>query len=116
MTRVKRGVLKRKRKKRLIKQAKGFMWRRKSHYRAAKEALMHAWAQSYKGRKKRKRDFRQAWQKQINKEVRKHGLSYSQFINKLKKAKIELDRKILADLALNQPNIFQQIVEKAKSQ
>lgn len=114
--RVKRGVTKRKRKKRLIKKAKGFMWRRKSHYRTAKEALMHAWVQAYKGRKQKKRDFRRTWQKQINKEVRKYDLSYSQFINKLKKARIELDRKILADLALNEPKIFQKIVEKAKSQ
>lgn len=115
MTRVKRGVTKRKRKKKIIKQAKGFKWGRKTKYRAAKEALMHAWTYSYRDRKKKKSEFRKLWQIQINAACREHGLSYSKFIHGLKKAKVELDRKILADLAKNNPEVFKKIVEKVKS-
>ncbi len=112
MTRVKRGVQKRKRKKKIIKQAKGFKWGRKSKYRAAKEALMHAWTYSYRDRRTKKRDFRRLWQIRINAACRQEGISYSKFINALKKNKIELDRKTLATLAKDHPEIFKKIVEK----
>lgn len=114
MTRVKRSVAKRKRKKKIIKQAKGYKWSRKSKYRAAKEALMHAWTYAYRDRRTKKRDFRRLWQIRINAACREQGISYSKFINALKKNKIELDRKILADLAMNHPEVFKKIVEKVK--
>ncbi len=114
MTRVKRGVQKRKRKKKIIKQAKGYKWGRKSRYRAAKEALMHAWSHSYIDRRKKKRDFRRLWQIRINAGCRELGISYSRFINALKKNEIELNRKILAQLAKDYPDIFKEIIEKVK--
>jgi len=114
MTRVKRGVMAHKRRKKIIKQAKGFKWGRKSKYKLAKDALKHAWTHAYVDRKKKKRDFRRLWQIKINAASRAHGLTYSKFINKLKKAKIEIDRKILAHLAEKQPEVFKKIVEKIK--
>lgn len=114
MTRVKRGVQKRKRRKKLIKQAKGYKWGRKSKYRAAKDALKHAWTYAYRDRRAKKREFRKLWQLRINAACRQEGMSYSRFINALKKNKIELDRKILADLAMNYPEIFSEIVKIAK--
>jgi len=114
MTRVKRGVMAHKRRKKIIKQAKGFKWGRKSKYKLAKDALKHAWTHAYVDRKKKKRDFRRLWQIKINAASRAHGLTYSKFINKLKKAKIEIDRKILAYLAEKQPEVFEKIVEKVK--
>ncbi|OGZ35966.1 MAG: 50S ribosomal protein L20 [Candidatus Portnoybacteria bacterium RIFCSPHIGHO2_02_FULL_40_23] len=115
MPRVKRHKIAHKRRKNLLKHAKGFKWGRKSKYRLAKDALMHAWSHAYKDRKRKKRDFRRLWQIRINAASRENGLTYSKFINKLKKAKIELDRKILADLAMNHPEIFKKIIEKVKS-
>ena len=114
MTRVKRGVLKRKRKKNVIKQAKGFKWRRKSNYKAAKEALQHAWTYAYRDRRNKKRDFRRLWQIKINAICRENGISYSKFINALKKSNIIIDRKILAQLALEHPDIFKKIIEEVK--
>jgi large subunit ribosomal protein L20 len=114
MTRIKRGTIAHKRRKKIIKQAKGFKWGRKSKYRLAKDALRHAWVHAYKDRKRKKREFRRLWQIKINAAVRQHGLTYSQFINKLKKAKIEIDRKILAQLAEKQPEVFEKIIEKIK--
>lgn len=114
MVRVKRGTTAHKRRKKIIKQAKGFKWGRKSKYRLAKDALKHAWAHAYKDRKRKKRDFRQLWQIKINAASRKHGLNYSQFTNKLKKAKIAVDRKILAHLAEKQPEVFKKIIDEAK--
>ncbi len=112
MTRVKRGVLKRKRRKKIIKQAKGYKWGRKTKYRAAKDALKHAWTYAYRDRHAKKREFRKLWQIRINAACREHGLSYSRFINALKKNKIGLDRKILSDLAKNHPEIFSEIIKK----
>ena len=112
MTRVKRGTAAHKRRKKIIKQAKGFKWGRKSKYKLAKDALKHAWAHAYKDRKRKKRDFRRLWQIKINAASREHGLTYSQFINKLKKANIEIDRKILAQLAEKQPEVFGKIIKK----
>lgn len=114
MVRVKRGKTARKRRKRLLKEAKGFRWGRKSKYRQAKEALLHARKYAYRDRKTKKRNFRRLWQIQINAACRQHGLSYSRFIHGLKQKKIELDRKILAQLAQGQPEIFAKIVEKIK--
>lgn len=115
MTRVKRGVQKRKRKKKVIKQAKGYKWGRKSKYKAAKEALQHAWTYSYRDRKVKKRDFRRLWQIKINAICQENGISYSRFINSLKKANIIIDRKILADLAQNHPEIFKKILDEVKT-
>lgn len=112
MTRVKRGVQKRKRKKKIIKQAKGYKWSRKSKYRAAKEALQHAWTYAYRDRRTKKRDFRRLWQIKINAICRANGISYSRFINALKKQKIEIDRKILAELAQEHSDIFKKILEE----
>ena len=115
MVRVKRGIMANKRRKNLLKHAKGFMWGRKSKYKAAKEALMHAWSYAYRDRRTKKRDFRGLWQMQINAACRECGMSYNKFIAGLKKHNIDLDRKVLSELAKTQPEIFKQIVEKAKS-
>jgi len=115
MARVKRGTTSNKRRKNILKHAKGFMWGRKSKYKLAKQALQKAWSYSYRDRKVKKRTARQLWQIQINAECRKSGMSYSKFIFGLKKQKIEIDRKILSQLAQTQPEIFAKIVEKAKS-
>ena len=114
MTRVKRGVMAHKRRQNIIKQAKGFKWGRKSKYKLAKDALMHAWTYAYRDRKAKKRDFRRLWQIKINAAVRQQGITYSRFIEALKKANMEVDRKILANLAEKQPKIFTKIVEKVK--
>ena len=115
MVRVKRGKAARKRRKHLLKYAKGFRWGRKKKYRLAKVALMKAWRYAYRDRRAKKRDFRKLWQTQINAGCRQFEISYSKFIAGLKKNKIELDRKILANLAQNYPQIFEKIVEKMKS-
>ncbi len=114
MTRVKRGVAANKRRKKILKQTKGFKWGRKNKYRLAKDALRHALMRAYQDRKRKKRDFRQLWQIKINAAARENGLSYSRLINQLKKAKIEINRKILAQLAEKQPEVFKQILEKIK--
>jgi len=114
MTRVKRGVMAHKRRKKVIKQAKGYKWGRKSKYKLAKDAVKHALTHSYVDRKKKKRDFRRLWQIKINAASRELGMTYSRFINGLKKANIEIDRKILAHLAEKQPEIFKKIFEKIK--
>lgn len=113
MTRVKRGTIAHKRRKHLLKYAKGFRWGRKSKYKAAKEALMHAWTYAYRDRRNKKRDFRRLWQIKINAACRQLGISYNKFIHGLKEKKIELDRKILADLAQNHAQIFEKIAEKS---
>ncbi|OGM96313.1 MAG: 50S ribosomal protein L20 [Candidatus Yanofskybacteria bacterium RIFCSPHIGHO2_02_FULL_38_22b] len=110
MSRVKRGVTQHARKKRLLKHTKGFMWTRKSKFRQAKEATLHAWSFQFADRKKKKRDFRRLWQVKINAAARENGLSYSKLIDRLKKSNIELDRKILSDIAANHPEVFKQII------
>ena len=112
--RIKRGVAANKRRKNLLKHAKGFKWRRKSHYRAAKEALLHAWTYAYRDRRKKKSDRRKLWQVKINAATRAQGVSYSQFIGGLKKANVELDRKSLAHLAQEEPRAFKVIVDLVK--
>lgn len=113
MTRVKRGTAAHKRRKKIIDQAKGFKWGRKSKYRLAKDALKHAWTYAYRDRKTKKRNFRRLWNIKINAASRQSGVTYSQFINRLKKANIEIDRKILAQLAEKQPEIFEEILKQA---
>jgi large subunit ribosomal protein L20 len=115
MTKVKRGTIVSKKKKHLLKYAKGFRWGRKSKYKAAKDALRHAWTYAYRDRKKKKGEFRRLWQIQINALCRQHGISYSKFIAGLKKNKIEIDRKVLANLAQNHPQVFEKITEKTKN-
>lgn len=115
MTRVKRGKTAHKKRKHLLKHAKGFRWGRKSKYKLAKDALYHAWKYAYRDRRTKKREFRKLWQIKINAACRKSGISYSRFISNLKKNKIELDRKILSELVQNHSQIFEKIVEKVKS-
>jgi len=114
MVRVKRGKIAHKRRKNVLKHTKGFRWGRKSKYKAAKEALLHAWSYAYRDRKTKKREFRKLWQTKINSAVRNKGLNYSKFIKLLKDKKIELDRKILAHLASEKPEIFEKVIEKVK--
>ncbi|MCK4891088.1 MAG: 50S ribosomal protein L20 [Candidatus Pacebacteria bacterium] len=114
MTRVKRGVMANKRRKKVIKKAKGFLNARSKKYKAAKEALMKAGTYAYRDRKVKKRTMRALWQIRINAKAREFGLSYNRFIHALKLAKIEIDRKILSELAIEDPKIFKNIVEKAK--
>ncbi|MFA6136388.1 MAG: 50S ribosomal protein L20 [Candidatus Paceibacterota bacterium] len=111
MTRIKRGTIAHKKREKLLKKVKGFRWGRKSKERAAKEALLHSQSRSFKGRKERKRDFRRIWQVRINAASRKQGISYSQFIKKLKDNKVELDRKILSEIAQKHPQVFEMIVK-----
>ncbi|MDD3386627.1 MAG: 50S ribosomal protein L20 [Candidatus Pacebacteria bacterium] len=115
MVRVKRGVSANKRRKKVIKEAKGYRWSRKSKYIAAKQALMKAWAYAYRDRKVKKRAKRQLWQVQINAICRKNGTTYSKFINGLKKNEISLDRKILSQLAKENNDLFIKILEKVKA-
>jgi large subunit ribosomal protein L20 len=103
-----------KRRKSILKKTKGFRWGRKNLIAAAKTAVKKAGHNAYVGRKLKKRTARATWQIKINAAVREHGLSYSKFINGLKVAKIELDRKVLADIAANQPKVFAEIVSKIK--
>jgi large subunit ribosomal protein L20 len=115
MARVKRGTIAHKRRKHLLEHAKGFRWGRKSKFRIAKDAVYHAWEYAYQGRKNKKRSFRGLWQTQIGAAVKENGISYSKFIAALKKNKIEVDRKILASLAQKHPEIFKEIIERAKA-
>ena len=116
MARVKRGTSAHKKRERLLRYTKGFRWGRKSKERAAKEALLHAWSYAFRGRKERKRDFRRLWQVKINIGARQSGLSYNKLIAGLKAKNIQLNRKMLADLAQNEPQAFQEIVKQASSQ
>ena len=115
MPRVKRGVTARKRHKKVLKKAKGYYGARSRVYRVAKQAVIKAQQYAYRDRKQRKRQFRALWIIRINAAAREHGMSYSQFINGLKKAEIEIDRKVLADLAIQNKNAFAAIAEKAKA-
>ncbi len=114
MTRVKRGVISIKHRRKILSQTKGFRWGRKSKERIAKEALLHAGAHRFQDLRKKKRNFRKLWQIKINAATREHGLSYSVFIHKLNRAKIGLNRKVLAELAEKYPEVFEEIVKKVK--
>lgn len=115
MARVKKALNARKKHKKVLKLAKGYFGARSKQFRAAKGSVMRAMAASYKGRKLRKRDFRQLWIARINAAARLNGLSYSKFINGLKKSNIDLNRKMLADMAVNDPEAFAKLVEIAKN-
>lgn len=115
MPRVKRGVTARARHKKVLKKAKGYYGARSRVFRTAKQAVIKAGQYAYIGRKQRKRQFRSLWIIRVNAEVRKHDMSYSKFIAGLKLAKIEIDRKILADIAVHDKNAFAAIVAKVKS-
>ena len=114
MVRIKGGVRTRARHKKILKLAKGFWMTRHKQFKKAKEAVLHAGEYAFMGRKLRKRDFRQLWIIRMNAALRNLGTKYSVFIKKLKDNKIELDRKVLSQLAVEQPEVFKKIVEKAK--
>jgi large subunit ribosomal protein L20 len=115
MPRVKRGVTARARHKKVLDQAKGFRGRRGSAYRIAKEAVMKAGQYAYRDRRVKKREFRALWIARINAAARELGMTYSAFMNGLKKASIDIDRKVLADLAVFDKAAFGKIAEQAKA-
>lgn len=108
------AVASKQRRKRILKQAKGFYGKRKNVYTVAKNVVEKGMTYSYVGRKLKKREYRALWIARINAAVREEGLTYSVFINKLKAKNIDLDRKILADLAMNEPESFKQLVASIK--
>jgi len=114
MSRVKRGVTAHARHKKVLKAAKGYYGRRKNTIRVAKQAVEKAGQYAYRDRKVRKRNFRSLWIQRINAATREHGLTYGRFIDGLNKAGIEVDRKVLSDLAINQPDAFKALVDKAQ--
>ena len=114
MARVKRGVTAHAKHKKVLEQAKGFYGRRKNTIRTAKAAVDKAGQYAYRDRKVRKRNFRSLWIQRINAGVRQYGLSYSQFMGKLHKSGIELNRKVLADLAMNHADAFKAVVDSVK--
>lgn len=114
MTKVKHSVATHKRKKRLLRQAKGFWGDRSKQFQQARRALMHAWVYAYRDRRVKKREFRRLWISRINAACRLAGITYSKFINGLKKAKVDIDRKILADIAVKDSKAFEKLVEIAK--
>ena len=116
MPRVKRGVTARARHKKVISEAKGYRGRRKNVFRVAKQAVDKARQYAYRDRRVRKRDFRALWIQRINAAVREHGLTYSQFIFAISKTDLELDRKMLSEIAISDPDTFKNIVDTAKSQ
>lgn len=113
MSRVKRSINAKKKRRKILKLAKGFFGARKRLYSLAKESVMRGMKFAYRDRKVRKRDFRKLWIARINAAARLNGLTYSRLINGLKKTGVELDRKVLADLAVNDPGAFNQIVDMA---
>ncbi len=115
MPRVKRGVTAKARHKKVLAQSKGYRGRRNNVYRVAKEAVMKAGQYQYRDRRNKKREFRALWIARINAAVRELGMSYSVFMNGLKKASIDIDRKVLADLAVHDKAAFSKIAEQAKT-
>lgn len=115
MARVKRSVVARRRHRKVLGRAKGYYGARRKVYRVAKQAVIKAGQYSYRDRRQRKRDFRSLWIQRINAAAREHGLSYSRFINGLKRADVAIDRKVLADLAVRDKAAFKVLAEKAQS-
>ena len=115
MARIKGGLNAKKKHNRVLKMAKGYRGARSKQYRVAKQSVMRALASSYAGRKKRKRQFRQLWIARINAAARMNGLSYSKFMHGLKLANVDLNRKVLADMAINDAEGFATLAELAKS-
>ncbi len=114
MARTKRGVISKSKHKKVFKLVKGQYGRRKNTIRVARQAMEKAMQYAYRDRKSKKRDFRSLWIQRINAGVRSEGLTYSKFINGLNKSKIKLDRKVLAELAYNNPEVFKSIVKKVQ--
>lgn len=114
MAKVKHSVATRKRKKRVLKRTKGFWGDRSKQFQQARRALMHALVYAYRDRRVKKREFRRLWITRLNIACRNSGITYSQFMNALKKAKVNLDRKVLADLAVRDIKAFEKLVEIAK--
>ena len=114
MTRVKRGVTARARHKKVLKLTKGHYGARHRLFKTANESMIHALVYAYRDRRRRKRDFRRLWITRINAASRQHGMSYSKFMHGLKQADVQLDRKILADLAMNEPKAFEAVAEVAQ--
>ena len=112
--RVKAGTKTKRRHKKVLKLAKGYWMSRSKQFKKAKEAVLHAGQYAYHGRKRKKRDFRRLWIIRLNAAVREHGLTYSGFIRQLNEKKVGLDRKVLAQIAVEQPEIFKKIVESIK--
>lgn len=112
MARVKRGTIAQKRRKHLLRHTKGFRWTRKSKFRMAKEAMFKAWTYQFRDRKTKKRDFRRLWEANLSGALKTQGITYSRFMNGLKKVGITLDRKVLATLANEKPTAFKKVVEK----
>jgi large subunit ribosomal protein L20 len=115
MPRVKRGVATRRRKNRILRQAKGYYGGRSRLIKTAREAVEKGWKYAYRDRKQRKRQFRVLWIARINAAAREHGLSYSRFMHGLRQAGVEVDRKVLAELAVSDPKAFGALAEMAKS-
>ncbi len=115
MSKVKHSAATRRRKKRVLKQAKGFWGDRSKQFQQARRALMHAMVYAYRDRKVKKRDFRALWIARVNAACRAEGITYSKFICGLKKAKVGLDRKILADLAVRDEAVFKKLIQIAKA-
>ena len=115
MARIKKGVAANARHKKVLKQAKGYYGAKSKLYRSANEAVMRALRSSYRGRKEKKREFRKLWITRINAGTRMYGMSYSQFMHGLKLADVNIDRKILADLAMNDTPAFEKLVELSKA-
>lgn len=115
MAKIKHSVATRKRKRKTLKAAKGFFGDRSTQYQQAKRSLQHALVYAYRDRRNKKRAFRRLWVARINAACREVGITYSRFMNGLKKAQVNLDRKILADLAVRDNAVFKKIVEIAKS-
>ncbi|AAZ44015.1 50S ribosomal protein L20 [Mycoplasmopsis synoviae] len=111
MARVKGGTVTRARRKKWIKLAKGYFGHKSVGYKVAKQAVVKSWTYAFRDRKQVKRNFRKLWIARINAAVRPHGLSYSQFINGLKKAEVLINRKMLSELAINQPQTFEKLVK-----
>lgn len=114
MPRVKRGVTASKRRKKVIKAAKGFRWRRKSTFRGAKEALLKAGKYAYRDRRNKKRTNRSLQIKRLGNALTENGIKYSKFIKQLKDKKIEIDRKVLSQMAMENPQMFKKLMEKIK--
>ncbi len=115
MTRVKRGTIAHKKRESLLKHTKGFRWGRKSKESLAKQALIHAWRHAWRGRKEKKREYRALWIVKMNAALREEGLTYSRFIAMLKKSGVQLDRKVLAEMAADRGEAWKKVVEAAKS-
>ena len=114
MSRVKRSVHARKKRRAVLERAKGYRCQRHSSYKLAKETLLKADSYAYRDRRNKKRDFRRLWITRINAAARQHGMSYSEFMHGLKLAEIEVDRKVLADVAVRDPETFRRFAERAR--